>query len=86
MLSVTWTDNTGIDNALSDDMAALGLYNTVKSEGLSYATGKITRKNGGMTITMPERWKGDAFVAYLAFVRADYSFASDSLYLGQFTD
>lgn len=86
MISITWTDNSNIDNALTDDMVAVGVYNTTKSEGLSYATGKITRKNGGMTITLPERWKTDSFAAYISFVRADFSFASDSVYLGSFTD
>lgn len=84
MLSISWTDNTGIDTAMATDTVSVGLYNTVKGEGLNRANIGITRKNGCMIITTPERWKDDTFVAYLLLAREDFSNYSDTLFLGTF--
>lgn len=81
-LSVTWTDNSGIGNALGTDQAAILVYNPSKEQAVyTFDAGK--RSDRMASITVPSVWNGDNVEVWFFMKSATESnFFSDSYYLG----
>ncbi len=83
-LNFSWTDNSGIGNALENDKVMFLIYNTSKKQAV-YDTAASDRSSRQTTYTLPTSWTGDTIEVYFAMHRADGDEASNSLYLGSFT-
>jgi hypothetical protein len=84
-VSFSWSDNSDIGSAQSDDQALILLYNTSKERALYIVEGGAVRSDGSYTMNMPSSYGDDTVEAYLGFVSADGKEASDSEYLGSIT-
>ena len=83
-LTFTWTDNSGVGNALATDKAMPFVYNKDKNETI-YNTEGATRTTHTMDITVPSDWVGDKVEVYLGMVSDDGALVADSIYLGEKT-
>lgn len=83
-LNLTWTDNSGIGNALDTDGVAVGIYNETKNEAAvdSLSAARSARQ---ASFSCPSTWTGDKVHVYMFMHRQDDSISSDTLYLGNFT-
>ena len=83
-LTFTWTDNSGVGNALATDKAMPFIYNKTKNETI-YNTAGATRTTHTMDVTVPNNWAGDKVEVYLGMVSEDGTLVADSIYLGEKT-
>ena len=83
-ISVSWTDNSGIANALDTDFAMLMAYNAEKQEAV-YDMHTTCRGDEGVGVSYPADWSGDTVHIYLAFISEDWTLVSDSQYVGSET-
>ena len=83
-LTVTWTDNTGLGDALADDKVMTLIYN--KSRNISITNiDAAERSDRNATITFPTSWTGDSVEVYMAMYREDGRLTSKSTHLGTYT-
>lgn len=83
-LNLSWTDNSGIDNANADDQAMILVYNSAKVNSVYTFTGG-TREGRQGSITLPTAWSGDSVDVWMAMSNADQNKFSESVYLGNFS-
>ncbi len=83
-INLTWTDNSGMGDALTTDMAMPLVINPQKSEAV-YSTAAASRSAEALELTLPPNWEGDTVIAYLAFISLDGDSVSNSTYLGELT-
>lgn len=84
-VSFSWSDNSGMGSAAEDDEALLLLYNVDKERALYVAGDGPLRSEESFSMTTPTSYEGDTVEAFIAFVSADGTEASDSEYLGSIT-
>ena len=82
-LSISWTDNSGIGNALETDKVMFIAYNTVKKQAV-IVTDAADRSTRQASYSLPTAWVSDSIEVYLAVRRAEGADTSSSLYLGNF--
>ncbi len=82
-LSISWTDNSGIGNALETDKVMFLAYNTVKKQAV-VVTDAADRSTRQASYSLPTAWVSDSIEVYLAVRRAEGEDTSTSLYLGSF--
>lgn len=82
-LSISWTDNSGIGNALETDKVMFAIYNPTKKQSIvvSDAADRSTRQ---ATYSLPTAWVSDSVEGYLAVRRAEGEECSMTYYLGSF--
>ena len=64
--SFTWTDNGGIGNAKSEDVAMVLAYNKDRQEAV-YDLQAAARADGAAELTLPAAWEDEALAVYLSF-------------------
>ncbi|UAB82279.1 hypothetical protein INR76_05835 [Marixanthomonas sp. SCSIO 43207] len=79
-----WDDNSAEGNANATDKAMVLVYNPSKKESVSILDG-ADRTVGSQVITIPNTYAGDTVELFMAFVSADGSQVSNSVYLGSGT-
>lgn len=82
-LSISWTDNSGIGNALETDKVMFLAYNPVKKQAI-IVTDAADRSTRQASYSLPTAWVSDSIEVYLAVRRAEGDDTSTSLYLGNF--
>lgn len=83
-LSLTWADNSGIDNALATDKVCAVVYNKTKNSSV-FNSNVATRSTRTGSVTVPTGWNGDSVEAYAFMSRAEETLMSKTIYLGSFT-
>lgn len=83
-LNLSWTDNSGIGNALDTDLLAIGVYNEDKNVA-ELDSASAPRSARQASFSTPSSWTGDKVHVYAFMHRADDSLSAETLYLGQFT-
>ncbi len=79
-----WDDNSAEGNANATDKAMVLVYNPSKKESVSILDG-ADRTVGSQVITIPSTYAGDTVELFMAFVSADGTQVSNSVYLGSGT-
>jgi len=79
-----WDDNSAEGNANTTDKAMVLVYNPSKKESVSILDG-ADRTVGSQVITIPNTYAGDTVELFMAFVSADGTQVSNSVYLGSGT-
>lgn len=91
-LSFSWTDNSGIGNALETDKAMFIAYNSVKKQAI-VVTDAADRSTRQASYSLPTAWVSDSIEVYFCMRRAgnaqglsapNKDDCSSSLYLGSF--
>jgi hypothetical protein len=77
----TWDDNSAEGNANATDKAMILVYNPSKKESM-YILDGADRTVGSQIITIPSTYAGDTVELFMAFITADGSSVSNSVYLG----
>ena len=80
----TWDDNSAEGNANVTDKAMILVYNPSKKESIYNLEG-ADRTVGSQIITIPNTYAGDTVELFMAFISADGSVVSNSVYLGSGT-
>jgi hypothetical protein len=83
-ITISWTDNSGISDALPTDVAMPLVFNPLKVEAV-FSTSAAARADGMAEINLPADWVGDNVEVYLGFVSADGKAIANSIYLGEKT-
>ena len=83
-LELSWTDNSGIGNALSSDYINVIAYNKDRNQSVCDIDSK-SRNARSATLSLPATWTGDTIHVYLAAHRNGSAETSNSIYLGNFT-
>jgi len=83
-VTFTWDDNSLEGNANPTDKAMLVVYNPSKNESISQLEG-ADRTIGTETLIIPSTYAGDTVELFMAFIEADGSRVSNSVYLGSGT-
>ncbi|APG65426.1 hypothetical protein LPB136_08685 [Tenacibaculum todarodis] len=83
-VSFGWGDNSAEGNANATDKAMVLVYNPSKKESISILDG-ADRTVGSQVVTIPGTYAGDAVELFMAFVSADGTQVSNSVYLGSGT-
>lgn len=83
-VSFAWDDNSLEGNANTTDKAMVLVYNPSKKESMYILDGAI-RTAGSQTVNIPGTYAGDTVELFIAFVSADGTQVSNSLYLGSGT-
>jgi len=83
-VTFTWDDNSLEGNANPTDKAMLLVYNPIKKESISQLEG-ADRTVGTETLLIPSTYAGDTVELFMAFIEADGSRVSNSVYLGSGT-
>lgn len=83
-VTFSWDDNSGEGNANTTDKAMLLVYNLTKKESISQLEG-ADRTVGTDTVIIPSTYAGDTVELFMAFIAADGSRVSNSVYLGSGT-
>lgn len=83
-ITISWTDNSGISDALPTDVAMPLVFNPLKVEAV-FSTSAAARADGMAEINLPADWAGDNVEVYLGFVSADGKAIANSIYLGEKT-
>ncbi|WP_271856408.1 DUF6266 family protein [Patiriisocius marinus] len=83
-VSFAWDDNSTEGNANTTDKAMVLVYNPSKKESMYILDGAI-RTAGSQTVIVPGTYAGDTVELFIAFVSADGTQVSNSLYLGSGT-
>lgn len=81
-IAISWSDNSGIANALDTDFAMPLAYNANKQEAV-YDMVSSCRGDEGVSLNYPSNWSGDTVHVYLGFVSENGSLVSDSVYIGE---
>ena len=81
-VTIQWTDNSGVGNALASDKLIYAIRNKDKNVWMS-GDSTTARSARSFTIAMPSAWTSDTIYIYGFFVRADGSMSSDTMYLGE---
>jgi hypothetical protein len=79
-----WGDNSAEGNANATDKAMVLVYNPSKKESISILDG-ADRTTGSQVVTIPNTYAGDTVELFMAFVSADGTQVSNSVYLGSGT-
>ena len=83
-VSFNWDDNSAEGNANVTDKAMVLVYNPSKKESISILDG-ADRTVGSQVVTIPNTYAGDTVELFMAFVSADGTQVSNSVYLGSGT-
>ncbi|NRD21520.1 hypothetical protein HNV08_15805 [Winogradskyella eckloniae] len=83
-VSFDWDDNSAEGNANATDKAMVLVYNPSKKESISILDG-ADRTVGSQVVTIPNTYAGDTVELFMAFVSADGTQVSNSVYLGSGT-
>ncbi len=83
-VSFDWDDNSAEGNANVTDKAMVLVYNPSKKESISILDG-ADRTVGSQVVTIPNTYVGDTVELFMAFVSADGTQVSNSVYLGSGT-
>lgn len=83
-VSFDWDDNSAEGNANVTDKAMVLVYNPSKKESISILDG-ADRTVGSQVVTIPNTYAGDTVELFMAFVSADGTLVSNSVYLGSGT-
>jgi len=83
-VSFGWGDNSLEGNANTTDKAMLLVYNPSKKDSIIILDGAI-RTAGSEVVTIPSTYAGDTVELFMAFVSADGTQVSNSVYLGSGT-
>ncbi|WP_425629401.1 DUF6266 family protein [Cellulophaga lytica] len=83
-VSFGWGDNSAEGNANATDKAMVLVYNPSKKESISILDG-ADRTVGSQVVTIPDTYAGDTVELFMAFVSADGTQVSNSVYLGSGT-
>ncbi len=83
-VSFGWGDNSAEGNANATDKAMVLVYNPSKKESISILDG-ADRTVGSQVVTIPGTYAGDTVELFMAFVSADGTQVSNSVYLGSGT-
>ncbi|ARV08257.1 hypothetical protein BTO05_00865 [Winogradskyella sp. PC-19] len=83
-VSFDWDDNSAEGNANVTDKAMVLVYNPSKKESISILDGAV-RTVGSQVVTIPNTYAGDTVELFMAFVSADGTQVSNSVYLGSGT-
>lgn len=79
-LSLTWADNSGMGNALTDDKVMVLAYNATKEQAV-YNTAIAERNERNTTLTLPSTWTGDTVNVWIAMQRQKDGETSRSTHL-----
>ena len=80
-LDVTWSSVT-VDNTKRDDEVMMLAYNPEKNVAV-YDLHAGKREHLEARLALPMGWEGDSVETYIAFMSADFTQVSDSLYAGR---
>ncbi|MBW4971173.1 hypothetical protein KZY98_11935 [Croceibacter atlanticus] len=80
----SWDDNSDEGNANTTDKAMVLVYNPSKKESIYILDGAL-RTAESQTVTIPNTYAGDTVELFMAFISADGSQVSNSIYLGSGT-
>ena len=83
-VSFDWDDYSAEGNANVTDKAMVLVYNPSKKESISILDG-ADRTVGSQVVTIPNTYAGDTVELFMAFVSADGTQVSNSVYLGSGT-
>lgn len=83
-VEVTWSDNSGIGNALATDKINIVVYDEERKTAFCDFD-SLLRETRTASISLPSNWSGDKVYIYAFAKRADSMLSSNSLYLGEFT-
>ena len=83
-VTFNWDDNSAEGNANATDKAMLLVYNPLKKESISLTDG-ADRTVGSQIVAIPTTYAGDTVELFMAFITADGSQVSNSVYLGSGT-
>ena len=83
-VSFGWGDNSAEGNANATDKAMVLVYNPSKKESISILDG-ADRTVGSQVVNIPGTYAGDTVELFMAFVSADGTQVSNSVYLGSGT-
>ena len=78
--SFSWTDNSGMGDAVATDSAMLLAYNKIKRMSV-YTMVIATRSTGKAELVLPTSWSNDALAIYLGFCNVDATNTANSLCL-----
>lgn len=81
-IGISWSDNSGLTNALDSDFAMALAYNANKMCAV-YDMVSSCRGDEGVSLSYPSDWVGDTVHIYLGFVSENGSLVSDSVYVGE---
>lgn len=81
--TLSWTDNTGVGNALATDTLTLLLFNLSKQESV-FSDNGATRADETFDLSYPAAWAGDTAYIYAYFTGEDGN-CSKSVCLGPYT-
>lgn len=81
-VTFTWGDNSAESNANATDKIMLLVYNPIKKESISVVGDGATRVDGSLTVPIPTTYAGDTVGLFIAFMSADGTQLSNSMYLG----
>lgn len=80
VVTFRWTDNSGMGNAESTDVAMPLVYNKERELAI-YDTDAATRADTHAQISLPKEWSGDTMISYLSFRCANGEEVSNSIRL-----
>lgn len=83
-VTFSWDDNSNEGNAAPTDKAMVLVYNPAKRESM-YVLEGADRSVGAQTVQIPATYAGDTVEMFIAFISADGTKVSDSVYLGSGT-
>ena len=83
-VTFNWDDNSAEGNANATDKAMLLVYNPSKKESIALTDG-ADRTVGSQIVSIPTTYAGDTVELFMAFITADGSQVSNSIYLGSGT-
>tara|TARA_R110002050_G_scaffold300678_1_gene471483 strand:+ start:13726 stop:14367 length:642 start_codon:yes stop_codon:yes gene_type:complete len=83
-VAFAWSDNSAEGNANVTDKAMVLVYNPSKKESISILDG-ADRTVGSQVVTIPNTYAGETVELFMAFVSADGTQVSNSVYLGSGT-
>ncbi|MFV9552550.1 DUF6266 family protein [Algibacter sp. PT7-4] len=83
-VSFAWDDNSAEGNANLTDKSMVLVYNPSKKESM-YILDGADRTVGSQVVTIPNTYAGDTVELFMAFVSADGTQVSNSVYLGSGT-
>lgn len=83
IMSVSWNDNSGMENAEATDQACIIVFNSVKNQAIyNLSAGARSTRQG--TVTIPTAWSGDSVDVWMSVRSTTNEMVSDSVYLGNF--
>lgn len=76
-ISLTWSDNTGMGNALASDIICAAAYNSNKGQWV-YSSDIAERNERNGTFVLPTAWTGDSVNVYMYVRRGNTEFSNSS--------